>query len=84
MPGTVIMDDPTPESPTLMVLEDALEYRFNRPERLTAALRHSSYVNEHVQADMASNERLEFLGDAVLNLAITHYLMKRYPDMAEG
>jgi ribonuclease III len=67
-----------------MELEDALEYRFNSPERLTAALRHSSYVNEHPQADVASNERLEFLGDAVLNLAISHYLMKRYPDMAEG
>jgi len=78
------MDDPTPAAPTHMDLEDALEYRFNRPERLTAALRHSSYVNEQPQADMASNERLEFLGDAVLNLAISHYLMKRYPDMAEG
>jgi ribonuclease III len=78
------MDDPTPAAPTRVDLEDALEYRFKNPEQLTAALRHSSYVNEHPQADVASNERLEFLGDAVLNLAISHYLMKRYPDLAEG
>jgi ribonuclease III len=78
------MDNPTPAAPTRVDLEDALEYRFKNPEQLTAALRHSSYVNEHPQADVASNERLEFLGDAVLNLAISHYLMKRYPDLAEG
>jgi ribonuclease-3 len=53
-------------------------------EQLTAALRHSSFVNEQPQTNITSNERLEFLGDAVLNLAISHLLMKRYPDLAEG
>ena len=65
-------------------LEAALGYRFNDPERLTRALCHSSYVNEQSQNGLASNERLEFLGDAVLNLAISHLLMQRFPDLAEG
>ncbi|MCB2148760.1 MAG: ribonuclease III [Deltaproteobacteria bacterium] len=78
------MDDPTPENATREDLECALGYRFNSPEQLTAALRHSSFVNEQPQTDIASNERLEFLGDAVLNLAISHLLMSRYPDLAEG
>lgn len=65
-------------------LEAALGYRFNDPERLTRALCHSSYVNEQNQNGLASNERLEFLGDAVLNLAISHLLMQRFPDLTEG
>jgi ribonuclease III len=65
-------------------LQTALGYHFNSPEQLTASLCHSSYVNEQTQADMASNERLEFLGDAVLNLAIGHLLMRRYPELTEG
>jgi len=78
------MDDSTQEQPTLKNLENALGYRFKSAEQLTAALRHSSFVNEQPQAGISSNERLEFLGDAVLNLAISHLLMKRYPDQAEG
>lgn len=65
-------------------LEAALGYHFNSPDRLTNALCHSSYVNEQSQPSLASNERLEFLGDAVLNLAISHLLMQQYPDLAEG
>ena len=65
-------------------LEQALCYHFEDPAKLTAALRHSSYVNEQSDTEMSSNERLEFLGDAVLNLAISHLLMMRYPDLAEG
>ncbi len=48
------------------------------------ALRHSSFVNENAERDLASSERLEFLGDAVLQLIITEYLYKNYPDMPEG
>ena len=65
-------------------LEADLDYRFSDPELLTGALCHSSYVNEQPEDGLASNERLEFLGDAVLNLAISHLLMRRYPDLAEG
>ena len=78
------MDDPTPENATHGDLERALGYRFNSAEQLAAALRHSSFVNEQPQTGITSNERLEFLGDAVLNLAISHLLMKRYPDLTEG
>ena len=78
------MHDPTPENATHENLERALGYRFNKSEQLTAALRHSSFVNEQPQTSITSNERLEFLGDAVLNLAISHLLMERYPDLSEG
>jgi ribonuclease-3 len=78
------MDDPTPGAGLHTSLEESLGYRFKNTERLTDALRHSSFVNEQPQADITSNERLEFLGDAVLNLAISHLLMNRYPDLTEG
>jgi len=72
------------ENVNLGNLESALGYHFNSPAQLTVALCHSSYVNEQSQDDMISNERLEFLGDAVLNLTISDLLMKRYPDLTEG
>jgi ribonuclease-3 len=78
------MNTPGVESVNLEDLESALGYHFNSPAQLTVALCHSSYVNEQPQDDMISNERLEFLGDAVLNLAISDLLMQRYPDLTEG
>ena len=48
------------------------------------AFRHSSFVNEQVGMALQDNERLEFLGDAVLNLVVGHILMKRFPDLKEG
>ena len=61
-----------------------LGYRFNRPELLEKALRHSSYVNELGDSDLGDNERMEFLGDAVLDLAISHILMELFEDAKEG
>jgi len=52
-------------------------------DKLEHAFLHSSYVNEREEA-RGSNERLEFLGDAVVGLAVTSYLYKRYPDVNEG
>ncbi|WP_242345483.1 ribonuclease III [Anaeromyxobacter terrae] len=50
-----------------------------------AALTHKSYVNEHRdEAGLADNERLEFLGDAVIDLAVSHRLMDRFPGAREG
>lgn len=72
------------ESINLSNLEKKLLYKFKNRELLEEALRHSSFVNEQVAADMRDNERLEFLGDAVLNLAVGHILMQRYPDLKEG
>jgi len=46
---------------------------------LLAALTHKSYVNEHREDGVAHNERLEFLGDAVVDRAISHRLMERFP-----
>ncbi|HLR41146.1 MAG TPA: ribonuclease III [Virgibacillus sp.] len=48
------------------------------------AFTHSSYVNEHREEDFSDNERLEFLGDAVLELGISQYLYKKHPHMPEG
>ncbi len=66
------------------VLEKKLNYRFNNKELAQEACRHSSFVNEQPGSHLRDNERLEFLGDAVLNLAVSHMLMKRFPDHPEG
>jgi ribonuclease III len=65
-------------------LERRLGYTFARRELLEEALRHSSFVNEQTIAGLRDNERLEFLGDAVLNLVISHLLMESGPKYQEG
>lgn len=64
--------------------EDRIHYHFKDGSILEKALRHSSYVNEQTDTQLEDNERLEFLGDAVLNLVIGHMLMEKYPDLHEG
>lgn len=61
----------------------ALELSFNNPDLLEEALTHRSYLNENKDA-RAHNERLEFLGDAVLELAVTRFLYDRFPTKPEG
>lgn len=61
-----------------------IQYEFKNDGLLEEACRHSSYVNEQELTDLRDNERLEFLGDAVLNLVIGHILMHRYPHLPEG
>ena len=65
-------------------LETKLGYVFHRPGLLENALYHSSYANEHRGAGICSNERLEFLGDAVLGFVTAEYLYTKHPDMPEG
>ncbi len=65
-------------------LQEEIGYRFTNTELLVEALRHSSYVNEQNDDQMRDNERLEFLGDAVLNLVIGNLLMVSYPHLHEG
>jgi ribonuclease III len=65
-------------------LQETLPHRFSNLDLLEEALRHSSFVNEQADTDMRDNERLEFLGDAVLNLVIGDLLMQTYPQMREG
>ncbi len=74
-------------SSELEQLEYNLGYTFNDISLLKHALYHSSYVNESQDENIkqtGDNQRFEFLGDAVLGLAIGHLLLKKYPDMHEG
>lgn len=57
---------------------------FTHLDVLRSALTHTSYRNEHREENIPDNERLEFLGDAVLELAISQYLYLRYPSALEG
>lgn len=71
---------------SLEPLEEKMGVRFRNRELLAQALTHTSYVNEmraRGQA-MPDNERLEFLGDAVLELAVSEFLFRAYPQMSEG
>ncbi|MCP4114656.1 MAG: ribonuclease III [Desulfobacteraceae bacterium] len=70
--------------PRLEILEENLGYIFNDRSLLDNALRHSSYVNELQDKTIADNQRLEFMGDAVLGLTIGQMLMEEYPDVHEG
>ncbi len=65
-------------------LQRALNIHFNREELLLQAFTHSSHVNEHKACGDRDNERLEFLGDAVLELAVSEYLYNHYSDLSEG
>ena len=64
--------------------ENKINYQFKDRKYLEEALRHSSYVNEQIKEKLRDNERLEFLGDAVLNLVISHILMVKDPSLNEG
>jgi ribonuclease III len=68
----------------LIKFQNKINYIFNDLEILAQALRHSSFVNENLDLNIQDNERLEFLGDAVLNLVVGHLLMKCYPELHEG
>ena len=61
-----------------------LNYEFTKPGILEEAFRHSSYVNEINGSGLKDNERLEFLGDAVLDLAVSHILMELFREEKEG
>jgi ribonuclease-3 len=68
----------------LKELEKRTGYRFQDFEWLCQAMRHSSYTNEHRMSRLECNERLEFLGDAVLELVSSEYLYRHYPELSEG
>ncbi|MFA6215284.1 MAG: ribonuclease III [Patescibacteria group bacterium] len=61
-------------------LEKNLKTKFNNQDLLRQALVHRSYINENPTFNLSHNERLEFLGDAVLELIVTEYLYKTYPN----
>lgn len=65
-------------------LESLLNIKFHNEDLIHRAFNHSSYVNEHKKQNFQSNERLEFLGDAVLELIVSDFLYGRYPQLPEG
>ena len=65
-------------------IEERIGYRFKNPELLTNALTHSSYFNENRGTASVCNERLEFLGDAVVGFIVAGYLYEKFPDLPEG
>ncbi len=65
-------------------LEAILGHTFANRDYLLTAITHRSYLNEHREATQDHNERLEFLGDAVLELAVTDHLFRTYPEKPEG
>jgi len=67
-------------SKDLSLLEKKLGVKFNNQDLLRQALVHRSYLNENPDCGLEQNERMEFLGDAVLELVTTEYLFKNYPN----
>jgi ribonuclease-3 len=65
-------------------LEKLIEYEFKNKDLLKEALTHRSYLNENPRWPLSNNERLEFLGDAVLELVTTEVLFEKFPEEAEG
>ncbi len=65
-------------------LEQKIEYHFQDQTLLQTAVTHTSYANEHRREGCAHNERLEFLGDAVLEVISSEYLFHKYPKKQEG
>ncbi|MGN0371333.1 MAG: ribonuclease III [Enterocloster sp.] len=68
----------------LKELEEKISYRFNNRALLSKALTHSSYANEHRLDHSSCNERLEFLGDAVLEIVTSDFLFHKYAQLPEG
>jgi len=66
------------------ILEKKLSINFKNKDLLTQSFCHRSYLNENPKFHLENNERLEFLGDAVLELVITEFLYKKYPKKPEG
>ncbi len=68
----------------IQLVQESIGLQFRNPALLQQALTHRSYVNEHGTSEVGDNERLEFLGDAVLDFMVGDMLYQRYPDMPEG
>jgi ribonuclease-3 len=71
-------------SSALDALQQVLGHRFNNLRLLLRALTHPSYVNEHPEDEAGDNQRLEFLGDAVLDFVAGAWVFRHYPEFAEG
>ena len=74
---------PKEHTSKLITLQKTLKYEFNNLKLLNKALTHKSYTNEN-SLSLKNNERFEFLGDAVLDLIVSNYIIFKYEDLAEG
>ena len=68
----------------LSEFQEKIDYQFEKEGLLRQALTHSSYANEKHMKKLSDNERLEFLGDAVLEIVSSEFLYLNYPNLAEG
>jgi ribonuclease III len=68
----------------LPLIEKKIGYVFRDKSYLINAFIHSSFINENKECSFPSNERLEFLGDSILNLLVAQHLFTQYPEMSEG
>ena len=75
---------PQKNSDRLARVQESLGYLFKQPELLLEALTHKSFSNENPESISACNERLEFLGDAILDLVVSQRSFIDYPDLPEG
>jgi ribonuclease-3 len=64
--------------------EKKIGLKFKKAEYLKQAVVHRSYINEHPNFELGHNERLEFLGDAVLEIVVTEHLFRSFPETPEG
>ena len=71
-------------NPDFSKFEKKIGIIFKNKDLLKQAFTHRSYLNEHRDSEFVHNERLEFLGDAVLELIVTEHLYEKYPDSTEG
>jgi ribonuclease-3 len=76
--------DMTNPAESLSTLEEAIGVRFRDPALLRRAFTHASYLNENPDCSWGDNERLEFLGDAVVDFVTADYLYAHFPDWQEG
>lgn len=77
-------DNPYPEPDEAVVLEKTVGYTFKNRQLLAEAVTHRTFVHENPGFEIGDNQRLEFLGDAVLGLVVGDLLMRVYPDCREG
>ncbi len=66
------------------LIEERIGYVFQKKDLLVLAFVHRSFYNENREKVLEHNERLEFLGDSVLNILISEYLYKTFPELSEG
>lgn len=82
--GTASVEAPLEEQKIVKKFQEKFQYHFTDASLIVTAFKHRSYLNVSNEDRTASNERLEFLGDAVLDLVITQYLFEKFPKRTEG